>query len=261
MHCIKKSVHAALVGTLLVPAVMFAALPFSVDTADFDAGIVKEGEHSLSVKHTFHMKNTGAAPLIIANVRAGCGCTTVGFDSIIPPGKIGAITAEVHAEGFPEGQFNKGVTVEFGGGKLMPFHLTVRGIKKQIVSLEPNTIQVPTGKGRDTGAVILIKTEKKKFAVTGITFSSGQSDLQMAWQSIIPLKFSFSLVPDSGKPKQVALKTPWTKKKPLPESSLLTYRLRITASLSEKESRWGEFVIKTNLPEKPEIKLSGSLQP
>ena len=90
---------------------------FAVDTIDYNAGAVREGVMPLTITHTFRIRNTGDSMLRLTSVRPGCGCTTVGFDSIIPPGKTGAVTVNVNAQGFGGGEFHKGVTVEFNGGR------------------------------------------------------------------------------------------------------------------------------------------------
>ena len=46
----------------------------NADSVSFDFGIVKEGEE---VKHSFIIKNTGNAPLVIMEINPGCGCTNV----------------------------------------------------------------------------------------------------------------------------------------------------------------------------------------
>src|SRR5690606_32408994 len=56
----------------------------------FDFGQVKEGAQ---VKHTFILKNTGDAPVILSKVTASCGCTQPEFSkSPILPGA----TSEIH---------------------------------------------------------------------------------------------------------------------------------------------------------------------
>jgi Protein of unknown function (DUF1573) len=60
-------------------------------------GTVTDGE---KVVITFHFKNTGTKPLVIANVQASCGCTVPSKpDEPIAPGKEGKITAEFNSAG------------------------------------------------------------------------------------------------------------------------------------------------------------------
>ncbi len=60
-------------------------------------GKVTDGE---KVKISFHFKNTGSQPLVIAEVHASCGCTVPSKpDEPIAPGKEGVITAEFNSSG------------------------------------------------------------------------------------------------------------------------------------------------------------------
>jgi hypothetical protein len=55
-------------------------------------GKIKEGE---IVKHNYHFKNTGNAPLMISRAEASCGCTVPSFPKEpIPPGAEGDITVQ-----------------------------------------------------------------------------------------------------------------------------------------------------------------------
>ncbi|MDQ1150032.1 DUF1573 domain-containing protein [Sphingobacterium zeae] len=67
----------------------------------FDFGQVKEGAQ---VKHTFVLKNSGDAPVIISKVTASCGCTQPEFSKspILPGG-----TSEIHVTFNSEGQVGK----------------------------------------------------------------------------------------------------------------------------------------------------------
>lgn len=60
-------------------------------------GKVTDGE---KVVITFHFKNTGTNPLVIANVTASCGCTVPAKpEEPIAPGQKGKITAEFNSVG------------------------------------------------------------------------------------------------------------------------------------------------------------------
>lgn len=60
-------------------------------------GKVTDGE---KVVITFHFKNTGTNPLVIANVTASCGCTVPAKpEEPIAPGQEGKITAEFNSVG------------------------------------------------------------------------------------------------------------------------------------------------------------------
>ncbi len=58
-------------------------------------GTIKEGEIA---KWDFHFKNTGANPLLVYNVIAGCGCTTPSWSKeVILPGGEGNIHVEFNS--------------------------------------------------------------------------------------------------------------------------------------------------------------------
>ena len=71
-------------------------------------GKVTDGE---KVMITFHFKNTGTKPLVIASVQASCGCTVPSKpEEPIAPGAEGKITAEFNSEG-RVGKASKNITV------------------------------------------------------------------------------------------------------------------------------------------------------
>ena len=84
----------------------------------FMFGDVKDGE---SVQHTYVFKNTGVAPLSIANVVAQCGCTTPEYThEVVAPGASGKVTATFNSSnrGGPGGILNeKSITVTFENSK------------------------------------------------------------------------------------------------------------------------------------------------
>ncbi len=63
----------------------------------YDYGVC---DNKKDVEHTFVLRNTGALPLIVSEVRAGCGCTTVALNTnTIPPGGIADLTAKLTLRG------------------------------------------------------------------------------------------------------------------------------------------------------------------
>jgi hypothetical protein len=60
---------------------------------EYDFGQLKLGD---SIEYTFQVKNTGPTPIIIENVKASCGCTTVDWmKGAIAPGKTGWIQSRL----------------------------------------------------------------------------------------------------------------------------------------------------------------------
>jgi len=242
------------VGLFALPISLCAAPQIKVDSADFDVGVVREDNIS-KVKHSFLVMNTGDSALSIISVRPGCGCTTAGFDSVIMPGKTGRINVEVNTEHFPEGEFQKRISVTSNAEQKTPYTLIIRGMKRNIISSEPETIHFYAGKGPDTGVTILLKTDRKDFSVTGVTFSPNQTNEPLDWRSSIPLAFSFTKMPDTVKAK------PSDSKNSAPAEPVVSiYKLKIPNSPTSRDDLYGQIVIGTNLSEKPEFKISSMIE-
>lgn len=81
----------------------------SFDSVTCNFGTIAIGE---KVNHTFRFKNTGKAPLLIAQVTPSCGCTTTKDwpQHPIMPGESGQISVEFNSRGFP-GQIDKSISV------------------------------------------------------------------------------------------------------------------------------------------------------
>jgi len=75
---------------------------------DHNFGDIKKGE---KVEHIYEVTNTGTNPLIISNVKPGCGCTVPDFTKEpILPGKKGNITLHFDSTNF-DGAVNKAADV------------------------------------------------------------------------------------------------------------------------------------------------------
>ena len=76
----------------------------ALSESNFEFGKVKKGEH---VEHVYEVTNTGKNPLIISQVKPGCGCTAPDYtkDPILP-GQKGQITLKFDSTNF-DGLVNK----------------------------------------------------------------------------------------------------------------------------------------------------------
>lgn len=94
------------VNATATPSGPLTSLQFEETTYDF--GVKDEGT---IVKHVFKFKNTGDAPLVIANAKGSCGCTVPTWPKQpVPPGGSGEISVEFNTKGKP-GRQSKQVTV------------------------------------------------------------------------------------------------------------------------------------------------------
>ncbi|WP_343659969.1 DUF1573 domain-containing protein [Chryseobacterium sp.] len=86
----------------------------------FDFGKIKKGD---KVEHVYEITNTGKNPLIISEVKPGCGCTAPDFTKEpIMPGKKGKVTLHFDSSSF-DGNVQKYADV-FANVEKSPIRLT-----------------------------------------------------------------------------------------------------------------------------------------
>ena len=70
----------------------------ALSESSFEFGKIKKGDHK---EHTYEITNTGKNPLIISQVKPGCGCTVPDYTKDpIMPGKKGKITLKFDSSNF-----------------------------------------------------------------------------------------------------------------------------------------------------------------
>ncbi|WP_288375397.1 DUF1573 domain-containing protein [Chryseobacterium culicis] len=114
--------------SVAVPAAGEAAAPVSNEPStsvalsenSFDFGKIKKGD---KVEHVYEITNTGKNPLIISEVKPGCGCTAPDFTKEpIMPGKKGKVTLHFDSSSF-DGNVQKYADV-FANVEKAPIRLT-----------------------------------------------------------------------------------------------------------------------------------------
>ncbi|MBW8524755.1 DUF1573 domain-containing protein [Chryseobacterium chendengshani] len=108
-------------GEVATPAVSSQPLTtVALSESNFDFGNIKKGD---KVNHVYEVTNTGTNPLIISEVKPGCGCTAPEFtkDPILP-GKKGKITLSFDSSSF-DGAVQKYADV-FANVEKAPIKLT-----------------------------------------------------------------------------------------------------------------------------------------
>lgn len=87
---------------------------FVPDSKVHDFGVIKEKDGKVS--HQFVLRNTGKSPVVISDVTAWCGCTTVGYTKRpVRPGESAKVTVTYNPLSRP-GKFSKEVVVITGEG-------------------------------------------------------------------------------------------------------------------------------------------------
>jgi hypothetical protein len=91
-----------------------------VKETTYDFGKIQQGR---PVNHTFEITNTGAAPLMLTNVQASCGCTTPEWSKDpIQPGATSSIKVGYNAAA--EGLFNKTITIQYDSDQTKVLNIT-----------------------------------------------------------------------------------------------------------------------------------------
>jgi Protein of unknown function (DUF1573) len=214
----------------------------SIASKDFDAGEVKEGD---IVKHAFTLRNEGNADLVIEEIAPGCGCETVDFDRVIPPGRDGKITVQVRTAGFM-GAAVKTAIVKTNDPALLHFEIAIRMV---ILSATP--------KGDKSGPFIV--SPGLKITSTATAGSPTELVANIYTQSSQPVKITkvdtpgdpfkvdFHSVPDGTRSMVKATASP----------SLATGRHSQTVKLITDNKEFPELVLTFEL----DIGLSLSLSP
>ncbi|MDF2552921.1 MAG: hypothetical protein K0R36_2270 [Chryseobacterium sp.] len=91
--------HTSVAGETATPVASNQPLTtVALSESNFDFGTIKKGD---KVNHVYEVTNTGKNPLVISEVKPGCGCTAPEFtkDPILP-GKKGKITLSFDSSSF-----------------------------------------------------------------------------------------------------------------------------------------------------------------
>jgi len=116
-----QKTQTSVAGETAAPVVSNQPLTtIALSESSFDFGNIKKGD---KVNHVYEVTNTGKNPLVISEVKPGCGCTAPEFtkDPILP-GKKGKITLSFDSSSF-DGAVQKYADV-FANVEKAPIKLT-----------------------------------------------------------------------------------------------------------------------------------------
>lgn len=214
-------------------ATTFAGPKISFDTKSFNCGTAIEGVTE-KIQATFIVKNTGDSVLKLTNVKPGCGCTVVKFDSIIQPGKTSKIESEVNIKGYHSGPISKYVNV-FSNAETEATKLTIEATIQAAIDASETYIRFdPTNMSAKT---ITLSTKKTDLKITSATFNSDDTS-KKAVKLQVPFKFTAT---DSTR-----------------SDGYKVYKLEITPPKFD-DSFYGQFVFSTNHADRKELTIRGNL--
>jgi hypothetical protein len=218
-----------------------AAPSIQFDTKTFECGTIVEGKAG-TVNAVFKVKNTGDSVLRLESVRPSCWCVLVRYDSLIQPGATAHIEAFINTKGFHSGPVTKWIAVSSNAKNEPTARLTIKAVfQAQIDVLNKYLVFNESRSGKDT---LYLATKKNDFKITGVEFFSSDSNNasnDLTWQPSLPLVITFITLFDSTRADG---------------SKVFSYEL---VPVSFKKSQGGFAAIRTNHPEKPEIKLPATL--
>jgi hypothetical protein len=127
------------------------AAPVPGNTPEASAGapavVVKEAQFQFDpvmegvvVAHEFVLENTGVAPLVIQNIKTGCGCTTADYDKVIPPGESGKINIKANTRGYGGHIFERDIRVDTNDPATPRLILHISGQVDQFAGIEPKSV-------------------------------------------------------------------------------------------------------------------------
>jgi hypothetical protein len=168
----------------------------------------------------------------------------VGYDSIIPPGRAGTVTEEVNISNLHGGNFSKSATITSNAANKPTMQISMKGSVKEAVSASPEYMQVTRDSQGKYEFLVTLTTEKADFKIEEVSFKDNQapSDKVPTWQKELPIPVNFTVVKDS-----VVQKTDHA------------FRVKIMFNYGESGNKSGEFIFKTNHPDAPEVKVSGTI--
>ncbi len=102
-------------------------ISFSAEEYDFG-----EKPVGTPISHKFEFTNIGNKPLVLASVKASCGCTSPSWSKEpVMPGQKGMVEAQYNMA--REGKFRKSVTVKTGDGETITLYISGEAIHKKSV--------------------------------------------------------------------------------------------------------------------------------
>jgi hypothetical protein len=156
------------------------AAPVPGNTPEASAGapavVVKEAQFQFDpvmegvvVAHEFVLENTGAAPLVIQNIKTGCGCTTADYDKVIPPGESGKIIIKANTKGYGGQTFLRDIRVDTNDPATPRLILHISGQVDQFADINPKSVFLRGKTGEDIQARVTISPNSKyPFHITGV---------------------------------------------------------------------------------------------
>ena len=180
---------------LLLSAFSINASPkIDFDTKTFHYGIAVEGKTE-KLNAVFNIKNTGDAVLRLGEVKPGCGCTVVKFDSLIQPGKSSKIEATVNIKGYHSGPISKIITVISNAKNDPSVRLTIEATIQVLIDLSESSLNLDATRP-NSSTVLFLSSKKADLKVNDLQFRGNETNSETpGWKETLPLELKYKMFP------------------------------------------------------------------
>jgi hypothetical protein len=223
----------------IVVSSLLAGSKIEFDAKVINCGTVLEGKTE-KLNAVFMVKNTGDSLLKLESVRPGCGCTVVKFDSLVQPGKTAKIESQVNIKGFRSGDLSKTITVTSNAKNEPIVRLTITAKVQSVIDISETFLDLNSS-NINFPRILTLSSKKSDLKISGVSFKANQVSGIAEWQNI-PLSLKFT----------------WASTDSIRPDGSHVFKLEIY-SLPIGELKYGEFTLKTNHADKPEIVLTGNI--
>ncbi len=232
-------IRTAFVIVPFVASSLFAGPKIEFDTKTFKCGDVLEGKEKIDA--VFNIKNIGDSVLKLENVRPGCGCTVVKYDTFVQPGKTAKIEASVKIAGYHNGTISKYINVKTNEAKEPDTRLTIEANIIAVIEVSETYINFE-GKDIAKPHTLVMTSKKADLNVTDAVFKAPPEPSTPEWRAPGPQPMKFKLTATDS-----------TRANGYRVFKLDLYPVKADKTVS------GEITITTNHPDKKEIVLQATI--
>ena len=172
--------HASFVLPFLV-SVTFAGPKIEFDAKTFNCGNVIEGKTD-KLEAVFIVKNTGDSLLKLENVKPGCGCTVVKYDTLIQPGKTSKIESQVNIKGHSSGPISKYITVTSNAKNEPSIRLTIEATVVSVIDISESSLSL-TSLNTKSSKTIYFSSKMADLKISDVSFKSDADPGTPEWQA------------------------------------------------------------------------------
>jgi len=227
-----SSLRNALFTLPVIAATLFAGPEIEFDKRSIDCGNAIEGKTD-KIWATFAVENTGDSVLKLESVRPDCGCTVVKYDTLIQPGKSAKIEAEVNIEGYRSGPLSKFITVTSNALNEPVVRLTIDATVRPAIDVSENWLTLDKS-NIDKPETVFFATQKTDLILNGIYFTASDNMVFLIKNNLVPTD---------------SIRT----------NGYKVYKVELFSPQIDK-SVYGEFVIRTNHPDKKIFSIPGTIK-